>query len=130
MEFAVQIAMNEPTISDEASGEPVRLRIELLDPEATYELNDFINGILSLELNRPLPARCITVKLKCIGEARWRLLPADSQPDRSLKERHVFLNTDYSIEKSRNSFFFSSHQKSGRCPDEAKSWVSFDKASR
>ena len=92
--------MNEPKMSDEPSGKPVDLRIELVEPNATYELNDLINGILSLELNRPLPSHCITVKLKCVGEAQWRLLPADSQPDGSHKERHIFLNTDYNIEKS------------------------------
>lgn len=95
--------MNEPNEST-TSGEPVALRIELVDPEAIYELNDFINGILNLELNRPLPSHCITVKLKCVGEAQWRLLPANTQPDRSLKERHIFLNTDYNIEKSMNCF--------------------------
>lgn len=95
--------MNEPKMSND--GKPVDLRIELVDPDATYELNDLIDGILSLELNRPLPSRCITVKLKCIGEAQWRLLPADSQPDRSHKERHIFLNTDYNIEKSEQVFY-------------------------
>lgn len=84
--------------------QPAGLQVELVDA-TIYELTDFINGVLRLELNRPLPSRCITVKLKCVGESQWRLLPANSQPDRSLKERHIFLNTDYSVEKSRNFIF-------------------------
>lgn len=75
------------------------LHIELIDPDTIYELNDFINGILTLELNKRLSSKCILIKLKCIGEVQW-LLPSNTQLDQFLKQRENFLNTNYNVEKS------------------------------
>lgn len=80
------------------------LYIELINSELIYELYDYINGILTLELNQTLHSKCIKIKLKCIGEVKWIKLNgtiSDSQIDRSLKQREIFLNTNYNIEKSR-----------------------------
>lgn len=89
--------------SNESSLIPIEpsLQIELINPNSVYELNDLINGILTLELNRTINSKCIIIKLKCFGEVKW-LLPSDTEPDQCIKERENFLNTNYNVEKSKS----------------------------